>query len=136
METPFLILAQMNRDSEKEPNREPRLSDLKDCGAIEQDADIVGFLWTPKKAAEDEAYANAMTAKFGGDWSKYPTRVDLLIAKSRNGPTGPVQLLFQKSCMHFADWRQWQEDNGFRHAAAGEKQQKPLIEDEDVPVGR
>ena len=112
LETPFIILAQMNRDYEKEPNREPRLSDLKDCGAIEQDADIVAFLHTPKKANEEDIYVQAMERKFGNDWAKYPKRVDLLIAKARNGPTGPCQLLFQKSCTHFYDWWDWRKNEG------------------------
>lgn len=125
LQCPFLILAQMNRDAEKEPNREPRLSDLKDCGAIEQDADVVAFLHTPKKADEDEKYLAAMEKVFGHDWSKYPKPVELLIAKARNGPTGPCHMLFQKSSMHFHDRQQWMETNAGYQAALGEKRIDP-----------
>ena len=122
LQCPFIILAQMNRDYEKEPNREPRMSDLKDCGAIEQDADIIAFLHTPKKADEDEKYLAAMEKVYGkDDWSKYPRPVDLLIAKSRNGPTGPCHMLFQKSSMHFHDRGKWMEDNAGYKAAEGER---------------
>jgi replicative DNA helicase len=55
LNVPFLVLAQMNRDFEKEPNRKPRLSDLKDCGAIEQDADLVMMLYQPKLRDTQEA---------------------------------------------------------------------------------
>ena len=118
---PILVLAQMNRDFEKEPNRRPRLSDLKDCGAIEQDADIVAFLYEPRKADEEEEYVHAMDATFGQDWSRRPSRINLLVAKNRNGPTGDCKLLFQKSCTHFYDYGQWLEEHGFRQAAKGEK---------------
>jgi len=107
--TPWLVLAQMNRDFEKEPTRRPRLSDLKDCGGIEQDADQVGFLYPPKlRDKESEQYEALMEKKFaGGDWSKRPKRVDLLFAKNRYGPDGNCQLLFQKSCTRFLDWNDY-----------------------------
>ena len=123
LKCPFIILAQMNRDYEKEPNREPRLSDLKDCGAIEQDADVVGFLHTPKKAEDDPAYTQAMEKLFGDDWVKYPRRVDLLLAKSRNGPTGVCKLLFQKSSMHFFDWYRWLKSKDLMALADGERKE-------------
>lgn len=122
LNVPFIVLAQMNRDYEKEPNRAPRLSDLKDCGSIEQDADLVGFLYTPKmKGDAEEKYDLAMQAEFGNDWSKYPTRVDLLWAKNRHGPTGTCQLLFQKSCTHFLDYNVWLKANGHKAPADGER---------------
>lgn len=121
LETPVVVLAQMNRDYEKDPNRKPRLSDLKDCGAIEQDADVVGFLYEPKNADEEEDYVRAMDATYGQDWSRRPSRINLLLAKSRNGPTGDCKLLFQKSCGHFYDFGQWMEEHGFKERAKGEK---------------
>jgi replicative DNA helicase len=68
---PIIALSQMNREFDKEKNRRPRLSDLRESGSLEQDADIVGFLYRP---ASDEADT--------GD--AYP--VNLSIAKNRNGP--------------------------------------------------
>jgi replicative DNA helicase len=131
LNVPFLVLAQMNRDYEKDPKRTPRLSDLKDCGAIEQDADVVGFLYEPKLGDEEEdQYNNAMEAKFGKDWSARPIRVNLLIAKYRYGPTGPCKLLFQRSCTHFMDWVRWLKDHGYKESAAGEKKSPQDIKDE------
>lgn len=140
LNVPFIIIAQMNRDAEKEPNREPRLSDLKDCGAIEQDADVVAFLYAPKlkdKAEErwDEQREKEWPDGDGGiDWSKAPRRINLLIAKYRNGPTGPCELLFHKSCMHFEDYNKWQVQKGYKQASAGEQRQQTMISDEDVPT--
>jgi replicative DNA helicase len=104
----------MNRDFEKDPNRKPRLSDLKDCGSIEQDADLVMFLYSPKlKEKEEEEYATAMDRVYGNDWSKSPKRVDLLVAKNRYGPSNKhAQLLFDGSCTWFYDWGKWRRDNG------------------------
>lgn len=91
LKLPVIVLAQLNRDAEK-GSRRPALSDLRESGAIEQDADMVGILYKPKEKAEDK----------GSDWSKHSLRVSLLIAKQRNGPTGDVELLFRKSCMRFS----------------------------------
>jgi replicative DNA helicase len=139
LNVPFIVIAQMNRDAEKEPNREPRLSDLKDSGAIEQDADVVAFLYAPKlKEKAEEKYEEQMLAEYpakggGTDWSRAPKRINLLIAKYRNGPTGPCELLFHKSCMHFEDYAKWQKAKGYKAPAAGEPKQEALISDEDVP---
>lgn len=122
LQVPFLVLAQMNRDYEKDPNRTPRLSDLKDCGAIEQDADWVGFLYSPKlTAAKQEWTEEKLEAVYGKDWSKHPMRANLIVAKYRFGPSGVVELLFHKSCTKFEDWISWLKDHDFKDAAAGER---------------
>jgi replicative DNA helicase len=122
LDTPVIVVAQMNRDFDKEPNRAPRLSDLKDCGQIEQDADVIGFLYEPKLKDEAAAkYEGAMAKVYGEDWSKYPKRVNLLIAKQRNGPTDNVQLLFQKSCTSFLDYGEWLKEHGEAAPAKGEE---------------
>lgn len=145
LDVPFIVIAQMNRDAEKEPNREPRLSDLKDCGAIEQDADVVAFLHKPKLSDDaEEKYDAQMLKEFpnkkgaGVDWSRAPRRINLLIAKYRNGPTGPCELLFHKSCMHFEDYNVWQKRMGYKAPAAGEprQEQRGMIDDDDVPPTR
>lgn len=136
LNVPFLILAQMNRDWEKEAQRPPRLSDLKDSGAIEQDADLVGFIYKPKqnKQQEDE-FEEMLEEVYGDDWSKHPVRLNLLWEKNRHGLTGDCWLLFQKSCTRFEDFNVWMKAHGFKESAAGEPKQKALIEDEDVPEG-
>jgi len=133
LNVPFIVLAQMNRDYEKEPNRTPRLSDLKDCGAIEQDADLVMFLYGPKlnKTAEEEC-DDMLTQTYGNDWVKRK-RVNLLVEKNRYGMTGDCQLLFHKNCTQFEDWNDWMKAHGHKAAAAGERKQATMIDPEDVP---
>jgi len=79
---PLLALAQLNRESEKD-GRKPRLSDLRDSGAIEQDADLVGLLHRPDGAGGDSQVVN------------------LIIAKHRNGQTGEIELIFHRRWTRF-----------------------------------
>lgn len=122
LNVPFIVIAQMNRDYEKDQTRAPRLSDLKDCGSIEQDADVVGFLYSPRLKEKDKAqYESAMESAFPeGDWSKRPSRVNILIAKNRYGPSGKAELLFQKSSTIFFDWIEWLKNHGQKELAQGE----------------
>ena len=86
---PVIVLAQLNRELEKrESGAAPKLSDLRESGSIEQDADLVGMLYRPKINAEGEDSEP-------GDNEGVP--VNLLIAKQRNGPTGDVNLTFLKA---------------------------------------
>jgi len=96
LKIPVLVLAQLNRDLEKERNRMPRLSDLRESGAVEQDADVVMMLYEPRLTEEQEE-------AIGKDWSQNERPINLLVAKQRNGPTGNVELMFRKSCMKFLD---------------------------------
>ena len=91
LKIPIIVLAQLNRELEKDKNRKPRLSDLRESGSIEQDADLVGLLYKP--SVEDEESSG------GGDSDSRP--VNLLIAKQRNGPTGDVNLTFLNSITRF-----------------------------------
>jgi replicative DNA helicase len=93
LDVPIVVLAQLNRELEREKNRKPRLSDLRESGSIEQDADLVCLLYKPSSGEEDEA------APPPGDEEAQP--VNLLIAKQRNGPTGDVNLTFLKSFTRF-----------------------------------
>jgi replicative DNA helicase len=93
LNVPIVVLSQLNRELEREKNRKPRLSDLRESGAIEQDADVVGLLYKP--SSEDEDAGDAP----GGESDA--VAVNLLIAKQRNGPTGDVNLTFLKSYTRF-----------------------------------
>jgi replicative DNA helicase len=97
LDIPIVVLAQLNREIEKSPNRRPQLADLRESGAIEQDADIVGFLYAPKLSAKELKEIEDR----GTDWSDTFRRINLLIAKQRNGPTGDCQLLYRKKSMRF-----------------------------------
>jgi len=89
LDLPVFVLSQLNRSSEKE-NREPRLSDLRESGSIEQDADVVLMLAPPKDA--DEKFQAAA--------------YDLVVAKQRNGPIGKLQLTFLKDITRFENYAQ------------------------------
>lgn len=90
LDIPVIVLAQLNRELEKDKSRKPRLSDLRESGSIEQDADLVGLLYKPSVDEEEGG---------GGDQDTRP--VNLLIAKQRNGPTGDVNLTFLNSITRF-----------------------------------
>jgi replicative DNA helicase len=107
LKVPVLVLSQLNRELEKDKSRKPRLSDLRESGAIEQDADVVGLLYKPN-SGDDEDGAAAEEAD--------GLPINLLIAKQRNGPTGDINLTFLKSYTRF-------------ESAA-------KVSDEDVPEGR
>jgi replicative DNA helicase len=102
---PVLVMAQLNRETERTSHRKPQLCDLRESGAIEQDADVVGLLWEPKLKEEEEARLEEMMGGGGAeDWSRRVKRVNLLIAKQRNGPTGDCELVFRKASMRFEGW--------------------------------
>ncbi len=86
LNVPIIVLSQLNRDSEKE-KRQPKLSDLRESGSIEQDADLVMLLARPKDA--------------GDDFSVAADRADLIIAKHRNGAVGEIKLNFIKEITRF-----------------------------------
>lgn len=83
LQAPIIALSQLNRDQERESGRRPRLSDLRDSGSIEQDADVVLFIWS-KESQEDENL-----------------KVKLSIAKHRNGPTRDLDAVFHKPIFRF-----------------------------------
>lgn len=75
LKVPVILLAQLNRAIERDGNRKPRLSDLRESGAIEQDADVVGMLYAAEQANEDAPQSG-------------PRKINLFIAKQRAGPAG------------------------------------------------
>jgi len=89
LDVPVIVLAQLNRELEKDKNRKPRLSDLRESGAIEQDADLVGLLYKAQREEDEDAADEPQEIE--------AVPINLLIAKQRNGPTGDVNLTFLKS---------------------------------------
>ena len=91
LNVPVIVLSQLNRELEKDKNRKPRLSDLRESGAIEQDADLVGLLYKAQSGDEED----------GGTQEQEAVPINLYIAKQRNGPTGDVNLTFLKAYTRF-----------------------------------
>jgi len=91
LEVPVLVLSQLNRESEKE-KREPRMSDLRESGAIEQDADVVMLLHRPRNEDQEE-----------NERSDEIEKIRLIVAKQRNGPTGVIDLAFLRKYTRFAN---------------------------------
>ncbi|HEX8940373.1 MAG TPA: replicative DNA helicase [Candidatus Limnocylindrales bacterium] len=88
---PVIALSQLSRQPEMRESREPRLSDLRESGAIEQDADLVLFLWREKERGADDAATDGEV-------------INLRLAKHRNGPTGEIKLWFKKSQTRFVGY--------------------------------
>ncbi|MCC5834685.1 MAG: replicative DNA helicase [Opitutales bacterium] len=91
LSVPVLVLSQLNRASEKE-NREPRISDLRESGSIEQDADVVFLLSTNRDSDENPIVPQASHER------------KLIIAKQRNGPTGDIPLTFIPDYTRFENY--------------------------------
>jgi replicative DNA helicase len=92
LEVPILALSQLNRGVEKRKGEPPMLSDLRESGAIEQDADVVMFLHRPGDDKENEGVQKVDVQE-----------IELHIAKQRQGPTGRVDLVFFKANTFFAE---------------------------------
>jgi len=95
LRVPIVVLAQLNRNPESRTGGskgKPRLSDLRESGSIEQDADVVGLLWREEYYADDDDSRKESEG-----------RSELIIAKQRNGPVGDIPLTFLKHFTRFED---------------------------------
>ena len=91
MGAPLVALSQLSRAPESRTGaHQPQLSDLRESGSIEQDADVVGFIFRPEVYEKDESKKMELEGI-----------AELIIAKQRNGPTGTVKLAFIKKCTRF-----------------------------------
>jgi replicative DNA helicase len=91
LEVPLLCLAQLNRQAEEGKDHRPKLSHLRESGAIEQDADVVMFVH------REEYYLR------GADQEEVAGQAEILITKQRNGPVGEIELVWRKEFTRFED---------------------------------
>ena len=113
MEVPVLALSQLSRAVESREDKRPQLSDLRESGSIEQDADMVFFIYrdeyylqqrAPKQMAFDseDKFQGALD-KWQRDMEQVHNKAEILIEKQRHGPTGKVDVLFEGEFTRFAD---------------------------------
>jgi len=114
LQMPILALSQLNRSVESRENKRPMLSDLRESGSIEQDADVVMFVYRDavyREAREKEKEERERNKKgnlnYKSDYKpQEEEEVELIIGKQRNGPIGTVNLVFQKRYTRFMDGKQ------------------------------
>lgn len=94
LQVPIIALSQLSRSVELRADKHPMLSDLRESGSLEQDADIVAFLYRDEYYNSDAENSNI---------------AELLISKNRNGPTTSINLQFNKECMRFASFGDMEE---------------------------
>jgi len=105
LEVPIIALSQLSRQVEARDDKHPQLSDLRESGSIEQDADVVLFVY------REEYYLKNKEPKEGtpehlawqGEMEKVHGRAELIIGKQRHGPTGTVQLQFEANLTRFSN---------------------------------
>lgn len=95
-----VALSQLSRGPESRANHRPLLSDLRESGDIEQDADLVLFLYRPEVYVQDGDTEKARE-KAEAERARLAGRAELIVAKQRNGPTGTVPLYFHRTYMRF-----------------------------------
>lgn len=109
LEMPIIALSQLNRGVESRNDKRPMLSDIRESGAIEQDADIIMFVYRDdvylyKEEKEREKAAKAEGKEFTATYiEKEEEEAEIIIGKQRNGPTGHIKLIFQKKLTRFVD---------------------------------
>ncbi len=99
LDLPVVACAQLSRAVESRTDRRPQLSDLRESGSIEQDADVVAFLYRPEVYGIPDEEGNPQQDK-----------AEVIIGKQRNGPTGSVDLRFMSDYLRFEEYETYRDD--------------------------
>ncbi len=109
LEMPIVALSQLNRGLESRGDKRPMLSDLRESGAIEQDADIILFVYRDdvyrvREEKEKEQKARVEGKEYKSNFFEKPEEsAEIIIGKNRNGPIGVANMIFQKNTTKFID---------------------------------
>lgn len=101
LDTPIVLLAQLGRGAEDRPGSIPTMSDLKECGAIEEFSNFVGLLFRPGYYAKTDAKRAEIAEKYNVPIEDVDTIAKLIVAKHRNGPVGDIELRFHGKFTRF-----------------------------------
>ncbi|MBX6375997.1 MAG: replicative DNA helicase [Acetobacteraceae bacterium] len=123
LSVPVIALSQLSRAVESREDKRPQLADLRESGSIEQDADVVMFVYrdeyylaqrAPKELAYDnpDKFAEAVE-KWQRDMEQAHNKAELIIAKQRHGPTGTVKLFFEAEFTRFGDLDTHHDSDGY-----------------------
>jgi replicative DNA helicase len=104
LKLPVICLAQLNRGAEQREGNRPKMSDLRESGSIEQDADVVALLHRESYYHRGEPAWDPTSPEFDEDNREKLNMTELIIAKQRNGPTGTVKLVWDASIVRFKNW--------------------------------
>ena len=121
LNVPVIALSQLSRQVEQREDKRPQLSDLRESGSIEQDADVVMFVY------RESYYLERTEPQSGGDdpqsaekWTKWRQRMDevlgtaeVIIGKQRHGPIGRVTLAFDANTTRFGNLKRQQPENDY-----------------------
>src|ERR1700741_5070102 len=108
LNVPIIALSQLSRQVESRDDKRPQLSDLRESGSIEQDADVVMFVFREEYylANKEPRAGTPEYEKWQLDMSLVHGKAEVIIGKQRHGPTGTVELQFEASLTRFGDLRQ------------------------------
>lgn len=123
LDVPVIALSQLSRAVEQREDKRPQLADLRESGSIEQDADVVMFVYRddyylkqrePKESNFDNTEKfNAAHDRWRQDMERAHNRADLIVAKQRHGPTGTIPLFFEPEFTRFGDLDVTHEAGGY-----------------------
>lgn len=121
LNVPILLLSQLSRKVEERPDHRPMLADLRESGAIEQDADIVMFIYNPDNYLKDPAMEKKGI-------------VELIIAKHRNGPLDTIKLKFERETTSFRNLSREAEAESLERTMPSIEKKKKQLQEENVPA--